>query len=193
MFSAGEVVTCFFLELPKCSQNRAVAHPYSMNSIILFLFCLESLVKMGLAQKKRWARNYKAFRSDLSSTVWWLSGPHMTSIWWLNPVSGVTSENSLVLVVPFFAVSWQEAKPHSGSLPASLPSLLQQLSEHPSPLIWQVPGQCEVWIPIFCADTLGCTHPSTRAAFISVGWSGSVWRGAACSVVLLTQVFQEYN
>lgn len=105
MFSAGEVVTCFFLELPKCSQNRAVAHPYSMKSIIFFLFCLENLVKMGLAQKKRWARHHKTSRSDLSSAAWWLSGPHMTSIWWLNPTPDVTSETSLVLVVPFIAGS----------------------------------------------------------------------------------------
>lgn len=115
-------MTCFFLELPKCSQNRAVAHPYSMNSIILFLFCLESLVKMGFAQKKRWARSYKAFRSDLSSTVWWLSGPHMTSIWWLNPVSGVTSENSLVLVVPFFAGCVMTGSKTPQRLPASIPA-----------------------------------------------------------------------
>lgn len=42
----------FLLELPKCSQNRAVAHPYFINSIILFLFCLENLVKMELTQKE---------------------------------------------------------------------------------------------------------------------------------------------
>lgn len=30
-------------------------------------------------------------------------------------------------------------------------------------------------------------------AFISIGWSGSVWKVATCSVVLFTQVFQEDN
>lgn len=92
MFSAGEVVTCSFLELLKCSQNWAVAHPYSTNSIVLFLFCLENLVKMGLAQKKSWARHHKAWRSELSSAAWWLSGCHMTSIWRPNPTPDVSQK-----------------------------------------------------------------------------------------------------
>lgn len=87
---------------------------------------------MEFTQKNKWARNCKAFNCQQiphvwGDRVWRLSGPGMTWTWWLNPVSAVTSENPLFLVVPFcVGCVTTGSKKHGGSSPALLPSLLQQ-------------------------------------------------------------------
>lgn len=101
--------------------------------------------------------------SNLSITVWWLSGHCMTWTWWLNPASGVTSENSLFLAVPFCVgcvLAW-----HLASIPALPPpeSLLKSwefrwypnTQLHPSsPLSRRYQGSVRHAFPFFVAISL---------------------------------------
>lgn len=51
MFSSSEAVMCFFLNCQNVPTTELLLT--LINSMILFLFCLENLVKMELTQKTR--------------------------------------------------------------------------------------------------------------------------------------------
>lgn len=139
-----------FWELLKCSQNGAVAQPYFIISVILFLFSLENLVKLELTKKKRWARNYKAFSCQQIPHIW----PLMTECT-LRDVN-VVAQSCVCrrLCVPHCALLCQwcltRSTKHGGTWPAFLPLLCNSVFSrcpntqlHPSSLL-----SCRYWASV---------------------------------------------
>lgn len=137
-------------ELLKCSQNGAVAQPYFIISVILFLFSLENLVKPELTKKKRWARNYKAFSCQQIPHIW----PLMTECT-LRDVN-VVAQSCVCrrLCVPHCALLCQwcltRSTKHGGTWPAFLPLLCSSVFSrcpntqlHPSSLL-----SCRYWASV---------------------------------------------
>lgn len=192
----------FFWELLKCSQNGAVAQPYFIISVILFLFSLENLVKPELTQKKRWARNYKAFSCQQIPHIWPLMTECTLSDVNVVAQSCVTAEDCVFLVVPFCASDvWQEAQntvaPGQHSCPCCVALCLVDVLTHSSILLPScLAGTGPVWgtsFLFFCGSVFRYIHPSMSVAFIYIWWRGTVLEVASFSTVLFTQVFQGYN